>query len=75
MFETLIKLQQEKTLSELVRRGLMSPAVPHQLEIVMFIDARMTADKKLSKTKAVFEASVSFNVSQSYVWDALKKIK
>lgn len=75
MFEILIELHKNKTLSALVRRGLMSPVVLHQLEVVMYIDAKMTADKSLSKTRAVLDASIQFDRPVSYVWGCLKKIK
>lgn len=75
MYQTLLELHKNKTLLEMVKRGLMSPVVLHRLEVYMWIDARMTADKSLKKTKAVLNASVEFRRSQSYIWECLKIIK
>lgn len=74
MFQILLELHKNKTLLEMVKRGLMSPVVLHQFEVYMWIDARMTADKTLNKTQAVLRASIEFNRPQSYIWKCLKAI-
>lgn len=53
----------------------MSPVVLHRLEVYMWIDARMTADKTLKKTRAVLNASIEFDRPQSYIWECLKMVK
>lgn len=75
MFLILLELHKNKTLLEMVKRGLMSPIVLHQLEVYMWIDARMTADKGLNKTQAVLQASIEFGRPQSYIWNCIKAIK
>ncbi len=74
MFQILLELHKNKTLLEMVKRGLMSPVVLHQFEVYMWIDARMTADKTLNKTQAVLRASIEFNRPQSYIWKSLRAI-
>ena len=74
MFQILLELHKNKTLLEMVKRGLVSPVVLHQLEVYMWIDARMTADKTLTKTQAVLRASVEFDRPQRYIWRCLKSI-
>lgn len=75
MYQTLLELHKKKTLLEMVKRGLMSPVVLHRLEVYMWIDARMTADKTLKKTRAVLNASIEFDRPQSYIWECLKMVK
>lgn len=74
MFVKLVQLHKENTLSEMVRRGLMSPAVLHKLEVVMWIDARMTSDKTLKKTQAVKRAALQFGRPEVYIWRCLRDI-